>query len=131
MTLRRAKIAVLVCVLAHSLCFAAAGTKSRIYSNVEYNDGGGDLLGYELELHLDRSRLTGLLRIYEGGCGSSTPVTGTLSGGKISLHGEDRFYGKVEMSGRMSNDLVKATLRMEKAAKPEIIKLKLIRKPHC
>jgi len=98
---------------------------------VEYNEEGGDLLGYELEIQLDGSRVTGILRIYEGGCGSPAPVAGTLSGGKISLRGEDKFYGKVEMSGTMSNDLVKATLRMEKAARPEIIKLRLIPKPHC
>ena len=72
-----------------------------------------------------------MLRIYEGGCGSPVPVAGTLSEGKIDLRGEDKFYGKVEMSGRMFNDLVKATLRMEKAAKPETIKLRLIPKPHC
>jgi hypothetical protein len=113
------------------LSYGAAGTKSRIYSNVEYNEEGGDLLGYELELRLDGSRVTGVLRIYEGGCGSPAPVAGTLSGGKISLRGEDKFYGEVEISGRMSNDLVKATLRMEKAAEPETIKLRLIPKPHC
>lgn len=133
MTLRSAKVAVLICAisLAHSLSYGAAGTKSRIYSNVEYNEEGGDLLGYELELHLDGSRVTGVLRIYEGGCGSPAPVAGTLSGGKISLRGEDKFYGKVEISGRMSNDLVKATLRMEKAAEPETIKMRLTPKPHC
>jgi hypothetical protein len=127
-----ARIAVIVCVisLAHSLSYGA-GTKSRIYSNVEYNEEGGDLLGYELELHLDGSRATGVLRIYEGGCGSPAPVAGTLTGGKISLRGEDKFYGKVEISGRMANELVEATLRMEKAAKPETIKLRLIPKPHC
>ena len=131
--MRSAKAAVLVCAisLAHSLSYGAAGTKSRIYSNVEYNEEGGDLLGYELELRLDGSRVTGVLRIYEGGCGSPAPVAGTLSGGKISLRGEDKFYGEVEISGRMSNDLVKATLRMEKAAEPETIKLRLIPKPHC
>jgi hypothetical protein len=124
---------VLVCAisLAHSLSYGAVGTKSRIYSNVEYNEEGGDLLGYELELHRDGSRVTGVLRIYEGGCGSPVPVAGALSEGKIDLRGEDKFYGKVEMSGWMSNDLVKATLRMEKAIKPETIKLRLVPRPHC
>jgi hypothetical protein len=124
---------VLICaiVLAFSLSYGAAGTKSRIYSNVEYNEEGGDLLGYELDLRPDGSRITGVLRIYEGGCGSPVPVAGTLSEGKIDLLGDDKFYGKVEMSGRMSNDLVQATLRMEKTAKPETIKLRVIPKPHC
>jgi hypothetical protein len=128
-----AKIAILACAvfLTHQLSYGGASAKSRIYSNVEYIEEAGDLLGYELEFHLDGSRVTGVLRIYEGGCGSPVPVGGTLSGGKISLRGEDKFYGKVEMSGRMSNDLVKATLRMEKAADPETIKLKPIPKPHC
>jgi hypothetical protein len=124
---------VLICaiVLAFSLSYGAAGTKSRIYSNVEYIEEGGDLLGYELDLRPDGSRITGVLRIYEGGCGSPVPVAGTLSEGKIDLLGDDKFYGKVEMSGRMSNDLVQATLRMEKTAKPETIKLRVIPKPHC
>ena len=131
--MRSAKVAVLICAisLAHSLSYGAAGTKSRIYSNVEYNEEGGDLLGYELEPHLDGSQVTGVLRIYEGGCGSPVPVAGPLTGGKISLRGKDKFYGKLEISGKMSNDLVKATLHMEKAAKPETIKLRLIPKPHC
>ena len=127
-----ARIAVVVCAisLAHSLGYGAA-TKSRIYSNVEYNEEGGDLLGYELELHLDGPRATGVFRIYEGGCGSPAPVVGTLTRGELNLRGEDKFYGKVEINGRMSNELVKATLRMEKALKPETIKLSLIPRPHC
>lgn len=128
-----AKTAAIVCAvsLAPSLSYSTAQTRSRIYSNVEYNEEGGDLLGYELEIQLDGSRVTGILRIYEGGCGQTAPVAGSLSGGKISLRGKDKFYGKVELNGTMSNDLVKATLRMEKAEKPETIKLKLIPKPHC
>jgi hypothetical protein len=126
-------IAVIVCAipLAQPWSSGAPSAGSRIYSNVEYNEEGGDLLGYELELHLDGSRVTGVLRIYEGGCGSPAPVTGTVSAGTISLRGEDKFYGKIEISGRMSNGLVDATLHMEKAAKPETIKLRLIPKPHC
>ena len=126
-------VTILACsiFLAQQLSYGEASAKSRIYSNVEYIEEAGDLLGYELEVKVDRSRVTGVLRIYEGGCGSPAPVAGTLSGGKISLRGEDKFYGKVEMSGTMSNDLVKATLRMEKAAKPETIRLRLIPKPHC
>jgi hypothetical protein len=134
MTLRNsARIAVIACAIstAPSLSYSAPEAKLRIYSNVEYNEEGGDLLGYELQIQLDGSRVSGFLRIYEGGCGNSAPVAGTLSAGKISLHGEDKFYGKVEISGTMSNDLVKATLRMENAAKPETIKLKPIAKPHC
>src|ERR1035437_411430 len=102
MTLRgSARIVVIACAifLAHSLSYGAAGTKSRIYSNVEYNEEGGDLLGYELEIQLDGSRVTGILRIYEGGCGTPAPVVGTLSRGKISLRGDDKFYGKVELTG--------------------------------
>ena len=128
-----ARTTAIVCAisLAPSLSYSAAETKSRIYSNVEYNEEGGDLLGYELEIQVDGSRVTGILRIYEGGCGTPAPVAGTLSRGKISLRGDDKFYGNVELSGTMSNDLVKATLRMEKAAKPETIKLRLIPEPHC
>jgi hypothetical protein len=128
-----ASIAVIVCAisLAHPLSYDAARTKSRIYSNVEYNEEGGDLLGYELEFHLNGSRVTGVLRIYEGGCGSPTPVTGMLAGSKLSLSGKNDFYGKVDISGSMSNNLVKATLHMEKAAEPETVRLKIIPKPHC
>ncbi|HMB82693.1 MAG TPA: hypothetical protein VKI40_01460 [Terriglobales bacterium] len=93
-----ARTAAIVCAisLAPSLSYSAAETKSRIYSNVEFNEEGGDLLGYELEIQLDGSRVTGILRIYEGGCGTPAPVVGTLSRGKISLRGDDKFYGKVE-----------------------------------
>jgi hypothetical protein len=42
-------LAAMVCAisLAH-LTYGAAKSESRIYSNVEYNEEGGDLLGYEL-----------------------------------------------------------------------------------
>ena len=129
----KASLAVIVCAisLAHSLSYGAARTKSRIYSNVEYNEEGGDLLGYELEFHLNGSQVTGVLRIYEGGCGSPTPVAGTLAVSKLSLSGKNDFYGKVDISGSLSNNLLKATLHMEKAAQPETIELKTILKPHC
>ena len=134
MTLRNsAKIATFVCAtfLAHQLSYGRAGAKSRIYSNVEYIEEAGDLLGYELEVKVNGWRVTGFLRIYEGGCGSPAPVSGTLGGSKISLSGKSEVYGNVGISGSMSNESVRATLRMEKAAKPETIKLKIIPKPHC
>ncbi len=135
MTVRTsATVTILACAifLAHQWSYGEAGAKSRIYSNVEYiEEGAGDLLGYELEVKVDGSRVTGVLRIYEGGCGSPAPVAGTLAGSKISLSGRSEVYGKVDISGSMSDDLVKATLRMEKAAEPETIKLKVIPKPHC
>jgi len=98
---------------------------------VQYNEEGGDLLGYELEFQVDGSRVTGVLRIYEGGCGSPALLTGTLIKNRISLHGESQGYGKVDISGRIASDLLKATLRLEKASQPETIKLKAARKPHC
>lgn len=129
-----AKITTLLCAifLAHQLSYCEAGGKSRIYSNVEYiAEGAGDLLGYELEVKVDESRVTGVLRIYEGGCGSPAPISGTLAGNKISLSGKSEVYGMVNISGSMSNESIRATLRLEKVAKPEIIKLKIIPKPHC
>lgn len=126
-----AKIAALVCAISFAHLSFGAKTKSQIYSNVEYNEEGGDLLGYELEYQVDGSQVTGVLRIYEGGCGSPASVTGTLVESKISLRGESQGYGNVDISGRIANDLLKATLRMEKAAKPETIKLRIISKPHC
>jgi hypothetical protein len=52
-------------------------------------------------------------------------------GGKISIRGESQGYGKVDISGRKADNLLKATLRMEKAAHSETIKLRSIPKPHC
>jgi hypothetical protein len=127
------RIVLVACAVffAQSLSYGAGESKSRIYSNVEYNREGGDLLGYELELLLDGSRVTGVLRIYEGGRGNPSPVAGTVAGSKISLSGNSEVYGRVEISGSMSDNLVKAILHMEKAVKPESIKLKTIPKPHC
>ncbi len=109
----------------------APETRLRIYSNVEYNEEGGDLLGYEIEVHLDGSRVNGVLRIYEGGCGSPSTVSGTLVGNKLSLRGKDKAYGTVDIRGTVSNNLIEATINMEQATKPETVKLKLIPKAHC
>ena len=128
-----AKIAILGCAifLTHQLSYGGASAKSRIYSNVEYIEEAGDLVGYELELRLDGSRVAGVLRIYEGGCSTPTPVAGTLVESKLSLSGKSEIYGKVEIIGSMSNNLVKATLRIQKAAAPVNVQLKIIPKPHC
>ena len=127
---RRVKIAIFFCAFsfAQSLSYGAVG---RIYSNVEYNEEGGDLLGYELEFHVDRMRISGVLRIYEGGCGNAAAVDGTLDRNKITLNGVSEIYGKLNLTGTLSNGLIQATLVMQKATKPETVKLRRISKPHC
>jgi hypothetical protein len=110
-----------------------AGTKARnhIYSNVEYNEEGGDLLGYEIEFIANGPRVTGVLRIYQGGCGEPVPLTGELTDGKIALGGESRSYGVVKISATIIQGHMSATIRIEKSAKPETVKLQAAAKAHC
>ena len=130
---RCARALVMVCVIsfAHSDSYAETKPAPRIFSNVEYIEEAGDLVGYELEFPKNSPRTTGVLRIYEGGCGERVPLSGMDTAGKLYLHGESQVYGKVEIRGKVGSKLLKITLRMEKAVKPETLVLKPIPKPHC
>jgi hypothetical protein len=128
-----AKIALLLCVVFVLQAFTqtTAKAQTRIYSNVEYNEEGGDLLGYEIEFNVNGSQVTGVMRIYEGRCGEPVPLTGKLTAGKLSLSGQSRTYGDVRISGIIGSSSLKATIRMEKATQAETATLKPIPKPHC
>ena len=134
MILRNAAMtAILLCTIAavQGSSQTPAKAKTHIYSDVEYNEEGGDLLGYEIEFRLSGSQVTGTMRIYEGGCGEPVPLTGKLTAGKLRLRGQSRTYGGVDIGGIVGNGSIKATIRMEKATEAETVKLKSIAKPHC
>jgi hypothetical protein len=108
-----------------------AKVETRTYSNVEYNEEGGDLLGYEIQFSMSGSQVSGILRIYEGGCGEPVSVTDKSIDGKLSLRGESLAYGAVELHGTIDRASITATIRTEKATRPETVKLKSTSKPHC
>jgi hypothetical protein len=108
-----------------------AKADTRIYSNVEYNDEGGDLLGYEIQFSVSGSQVSGVLRIYQGGCGEPVSVTGKSIGGRFSLRGESRSYGTVEIHGTIDGAGMTATIRMGKRIRPQTVTLKSTSKPHC
>ena len=125
----------LLCAIA-SVFFLAIGMcaqqgESRIYSNVEYNEEGGDLLGVEFRVITNGSHVTGQLKIYEGGCASPVEMSGSLTGGKLDVTGKNDTYGKIELAGDIRNEKIEGTLRLEKSEKPEKVQLKKILKPHC
>jgi len=103
---------------------------TQIYSNVEYNQEGGDLLGFELKLTTDSSQAKGELKIYEGGCAAPIPLSGSVSGTKLVLAGASEGYGKVDLFGFVRNGALEATIRLEKG-EGEKVHLKTISKPHC
>ena len=106
----------------------------RIYSDVRYIEEAGDLLGSELELELDftQSRAQGVLRFYEGGCGTPVPVSGTVTRNRIRLFGASDTYGQVEIVGTIGNRDLYATLLPKKSAKSSHKRrLKRIATAHC
>jgi hypothetical protein len=105
--------------------------ESRIYSNVEYNQEGGDLLGVEVQLTTNGAKIKGQLKIYQGGCAAPVAVSGSLIGDRMNLSGGSEEYGKIELAGTIRDTTVEGILRMEKAGKPEKVRLKKILKPHC
>lgn len=128
-----AKIALLFCAVfvVQAVSKSSAKTAILIYSNVEYiKEEAGDLVGYEIEFNVNGSQVTGVMRIYEGGCGEPVPLTGKLTARRLSLHGKSRTYGDVRISGIVSSS-INATIRMEKATQAETVKLTPIAKPHC
>jgi hypothetical protein len=105
--------------------------ESRIYSNVEYNQEGGDLLGVEVQLTTNGAKIKGQLKIYQGGCAAPVAVSGSLIGDRMNLSGGSEEYGKIELAGTIRDTTFEGILRMEKAGKPEKVRLKKILKPHC
>ena len=101
----------------------------RIYSNVYYNEEGGDLLGTELELTVHGHDVNGSLRIYQGGCAVPSAVRGTLVHGKLQLTGESTPYvgGKFEVTGT----ILPGVLVLERGVQPEAVRLKRVGKAHC
>lgn len=104
---------------------------SVIYSNVEYNDEAGDLLGFEIELRSGGASAEGVLRIYQGACGEVTPVQGSFERTRAHLEGTNATLGKVVIDGMVHDDDLNATIRFEKAPQAETVHLKKIAKPHC
>lgn len=109
----------------------ARAQQAHIYSNVEYNEEGGDLLGVEVQISTDGGHVKGELKIYEGGCAVPTAVSGSSSAGRIEISGKNGMYGRIELIGTVREDTINGVLRLEKGGRPEKVRLKLISKPHC
>ncbi len=125
----------LLCVIASVFLFAvgmrAQQDETSIYSNVEYNQEGGDLLGVELRVTTNGASIEGQLKIYEGGCAAPVSVSGSLTGTRMDLSGKSDEYGKIELTGTLRDATVAGILLMEKAGKPEKVRLKKVLKAHC
>jgi hypothetical protein len=102
-----------------------------IYSNVEYNDESGDLLGFEIELHSGGAFADGVLRNYQGGCGAVTAVHGKVEQDRVHLEGTGDPLGKAIVDGMLRANALDATIRFEKAPKAETVHLEKIAKAHC
>jgi hypothetical protein len=109
----------------------------HIYSDVRLEEGDVELVGTELELKIDGAAVTGVVKIYQGGCAEHVPVTGSASGNKIHVSGEGQGFGKIEISGTVQSghigqsDHFDGLLRLERNHTSEKIRLKKIPKPHC
>jgi hypothetical protein len=116
------------------LAYAGANeqrSEQRVYSDVQYNGEGGDLLGTELELTIHDGRVDGTLKTYEGGCADPVQVTGTLAGSELHVCGQSNAYGRTEIAGAINGGYFSGSLRVEKAKASEKIRLKKIARPHC
>jgi|HubBroStandDraft_6_1064221.scaffolds.fasta_scaffold788702_2 hypothetical protein len=141
MNSRLSRVRPLLLVLAVALAINNAWAKEvsgpRIYSDVRVVEEGRDLAGTELELKIEGSVATGVLRIYDGRCAEPVPVAGSFSGNTIHVSGEGQGFGKIEITGSVHSgrlgqgDHFDGTLRLERNHTTEKIRLKRITKPHC
>jgi hypothetical protein len=127
----RAPLYAIALVFLVVVSMGAQQDESRIYSNVEYNQEGGDLLGVEVQLTTNGAKIKGQLKIYQGGCAAPVAVSGSLIEGKMDLSDRSEEYGKVELAGTIRDTTVDGVLHREKAEKPEKVRLKKILEPHC
>jgi hypothetical protein len=103
----------------------------RIYSNVQLEEGAMELVGTELELKIEGTAASGVLRIYYGRCAEPVQVTGTASGENFHVTGEGQGYGKIDITGNVHRGRVDGVLRLDRNHSSEKIRLKRISKPHC
>jgi len=103
---------------------------ARIYSNVEYFEEGGDLVGFELSLRVQGSVAHGEFRDYEGGCGIKTEIVGTMKGRTIQLRGKSDT-SQLGIDGRFDGGVLNATIKIGANAELQKVRLKPIPSPHC
>jgi len=106
----------------------------QIYSDVRYiaeGGGPGDLVGTELQLKIEGTEATGILRIYQGGCAEQVRVVGSFSGNTVHVSGEGQGYGKVDITGKLQHGRFDGVLRLERDHSTQKIRLKRTSKPHC
>jgi hypothetical protein len=89
------------------------------------------MAGTELELKINGTQASGVLRIYQGGCAEPVQVTGTVSGSKIDVSGEGQGFGKIEITGNLHGRGLDGLLRLDRTHSSEKIRLKIIKKAHC
>jgi hypothetical protein len=121
---------VIALVVVTAISMHAQTPQPRIYSNVEFNKEGGDLLGMELQLSAKGDHLDGQLKIYQGGCAAPIAVTGLLTGNKLHLSGRSDEYGNIDLMGQFQGDVITGTIRIGNGYS-EKLRLKRILKPHC
>lgn len=125
------RVCPLLLVLALINALAKENLGPRIYSDVHIEEAAGDLVGTEVELKIEGTKATGVLRIYQGGCAEPVQVTGSLSGNAVHVSGEGQGFGKIEITGNLRRGGLEGLLRLERNHTAEKIRLKKITKPHC
>jgi hypothetical protein len=117
--------------VAACICASAQSSQHRVYSNVQYNEEGGDLLGTELDFTTHAGEIDGVLKMYQGGCADPIHFSGSSSHERLHISARSDAYGKIDISGIVQGNRFEGTLRLEKVGSSEKIRLKKIPKPHC
>ena len=116
-------------VLAAFAMADAQSIQNKIYSDVAYNEEGGDLLGTELQFETGAGHVNGTLKIYQGGCTDPIQFNGSLIGNKFHVSGQSESHGRIEITGTVRNNGFDGLLKFDRAS--ERIRLKRIERPHC
>lgn len=119
-------VAVCACVGAK-----AQSVQHHVYSNVQYNEQGGDLLGTDLDFTRNAGEVDGVLKIYQGGCADPIHFSGSSLHKRLHISARSDAYGKIDISGTFQGNRFNGTLRLEKAGSSEKVRLKKIVQPHC
>lgn len=103
---------------------AERNDRTGFFTNLNYNNEGGDLLGYELYLGLVRNGYTGVLYECQGGCFPMQVIEPSFEGDNIIFDYTDIEGELLMFKGTVDSNGITGSFYLPDAGPLEVIRLK-------